>query len=395
MRRPFAVLVFAVLVLIAFLLSACGALPGFTCNDPLGCVVIESGENLKIASLLTTSGPDQVYGLDALRGVEIAIADQGRLLGRNIELVQADDQCDAGAGEEAARRLAADPKIIGVIGATCSNASLPAAKILSEAGMVLISPSSTAPSLTDPATHQPGFLRVIYNDKIQGQAVAEFAFSVLGSSRMLTIHDGTPYPKELQAAACESLQQMGGACVAQIDLSQVADLASALQAASAENPDVIYFPLYTADGVTAIKAIFQVGLANAALISSDGLLSSDFLQKAYPFAEGMYFSGPALPQAPESFLQKYKSRYGEEPIAVYHLQGYDAANMLFYAIQRAAVTAGNRIYIPRQKLRQALYEMRNVKGLSTVITCSPTGDCAQQKIAIFQARNNNFTAIYP
>jgi len=386
---------FAVLALLALALSACSRLSGYTCTDPLGCVVIENNENIKIASLLTMSGPDQVYGLDALRGVEIAIADRGQLLGRNIELVKADDQCDAQAGEEAARALAADPKIVGVIGAACSNASLPAAKILSEAGLVLISPSSTAPSLTDPATHQPGFLRVIYNDKIQGKAVAEFAFSILGLSRMLTIHDGTPYPKELQAAACESLQQMGGECVAQIDLSQVTDIASALQTASAAQPNVIYFPLYTADGVTTIKAIYQLGLANAALISSDGLLSNDFLQKAYPFAEGMYFSGPALPQAPEAFLQKYKSRYGEAPIAVYHLQGYDAANMLFSALQQAAVRVGSKTYIPRQKLRQALYGMRNVQGLSTVITCSPSGDCAQQQIAIFQARNGNFTAIYP
>ncbi len=386
---------FAALALLSFVLSACSSLSGYTCTDSLGCVVIENNENIKIASLLTTSGPDQVYGLDALRGVEIAIADKGKLLGHHIELVKADDQCEAKAGEEAARTLAADPKIVGVIGATCSNASLPAAKILSDAGLVLISPSSTAPSLTDPATHQPGFLRVIYNDKIQGKAVAEFAFSILGLSRMLTIHDGTPYPKELQATACESLRQMGGECVAQIDLSQVTDLASALQAASTAQPDVIYFPLYTADGVTTIKAIYQLGLANAALISSDGLLSNDFLQKAHPFAEGMYFSGPALPQAPETFLQKYKSRYGEGPIAVYHLQGYDAANMLFLAIQQAAVGVGNKTYIPRQKLRQALYDMRNVQGLSTVITCSPSGDCAQQQIAIFQARNGNFTAIYP
>ncbi len=386
---------FAALALLSFVLSACSSLSGYTCTDPLGCIAIENNENIKIAALLTTSGPDQVYGLDALRGVEIAIADKGKLLGHNIELVKADDRCEAKAGEEAARTLAADPKIVGVIGATCSNASLPAAKVLSDAGLVLISPSSTAPSLTDPATHQPGFLRVIYNDKIQGKAVAEFAFSILGLSRMLTIHDGTPYPKELQATACESLRQMGGECVAQIDLSQVTDLASALQAVSAAQPDVIYFPLYTADGVTTIKAIYQLGLANAALISSDGLLSHDFLQKAYPFAEGMYFSGPALPQAPETFLQKYKSRYGEGPIAVYHLQGYDAANMLFLAIQQAAVSVGSKTYIPRQKLRQALYDMRNVQGLSTVITCSPSGDCAQQQIAIFQARNGNFTAIYP
>ncbi len=384
------------LTIVGLFFSACGGgIASFTCNDALGCVAIGSNENLKIASLLTMSGPNQAYGIDAVRGVEIAIADKGKLLGHTIELVKADDKCDAKAGEAAAQQLSADKQIIGVIGATCSSASVPAAKVVSAAGLVLISPSSTAPSLTDPALHQPGFFRAIYNDKAQGKAVADFAYNVLGLRHMLTIHDGTPYPKELQQSACDSFQQLGGVCVEQIDLNQGQDILTSLKSAAALNPDAIYFPVYTNDGIAITKAIPLAGFNNPALLSSDGLISQDFIQKTGPNSDGMYLSGPAEVSESATFTQNYKALYQEDPIAAYHLQGFDAANMLFSAMQQSAVVAGDKLYIQRQKLRDALYNMRGIQGLSTQISCSPDGDCAQPNIDIFQITNNAFKAIYP
>jgi branched-chain amino acid transport system substrate-binding protein len=385
----------AILTIVGMLLSSCSALGNYTCSDPLGCVVIKSGESIKVATLLTMSGPNQAYGIDAVRGVEIAVADTGKLLNHPIELVKADDQCDAKAGEAAAAQLAADKQIVGVIGATCSSASVPAAKVLTEAGMVLISPSSTAPSLTDPSTHQAGFFRAIYNDKAQGKAVAEFAFNVLGLRRMLTFHDGTAYPEQLQQAACDSFEALGGRCVDQINLSIYPDALGDLRTTAANNPDVIYFPVYTKDGINIVQAVPHSLESGAVMISSDGLLSRDFIQQTEPASEGMYLSGPAPVSESQAFTQKYKARYGEDPIAAYHLQGYDAANMLFNAIRQVAQSAGNTLYIPRQKLREALYATHNLQGLSATITCSPTGDCAQPNIEIYQVVNGEFKPVYP
>ena len=146
-----------------------------------------------------------------------------------------------------------------------------------------------------------------------------------------------------------------------------------------------------------MKVIPQAGFANPALISSDGLLSSDFLEKAGISTEGMYLSGPANPEESSDFMQKYKSRYGEDPIASYHLQGYDAAMMLFAAIEKvAAPSSGDgSLAIPRQALLNALYTTRGVNGLSGPINCSPTGDCAQPNIVIFQVVDQAFRQIYP
>lgn len=364
------------------------------CEDPLGCVEVGDGENIRIAVLLTLSGPDSPYGIDAVRGVEIAIAEKRELAGHAIELIRVDDHCSAEGGEQGALQLKDDLKLVGVIGSTCSSGSVPAAKILTEAGMVMISPSSTAPSLTDPVEHQPGFLRTIYNDKVQGKSVAEFAYVVLGLRTMATIHDGTPYSNELQAAACEVLVQLGGECIAQIQIESGTDLTSTVDWVKQLNPDVLYYPLYTTDGVAVTNRAAEVGLSSA-LVSSDGLLSSDFIQQTQDASRGMYLSGPAPVEESQDFVDKYVAAYNENPVASYHLQAYDAAVMLFAAMEQVMIESGGGLLIPRQALRDALYATRGIQGESGVLTCSPSGDCASPAIEIYQVRDRTFIPIYP
>ena len=294
-----------------------------------------------------------------------------------------------------ARKLADNPTIVGVIGTTCSSGTTRAAKVLTEAGMVLISPSSTAASLTSPATHQAGFLRTIYNDKSQARIVADFAFKALGAATMAGIHDGTPYSQELVEAACETFVESGGTCVAIVQIQSGQDVLPVLEQIAATNPDVLYYPLYTTDGIAVTTQASAAGLLNAALISSDGLLSSDFVSQAGRNAEGMYISGPSVLRIDPSFFDKYRTRYNEEPIAVYAAQAYDAAMMLFAAIEKVAVRAGGTIYIPRSALRAELYATHQFVGLSGMLNCSEFGDCAAPNIVIYQVRGSDFNPIFP
>ena len=390
-------LLLTLMLIVSLSLSACVRKP-YACTDPFGCVTVGNAASIKVGTLLTMSGPNSPLGIDALRGVEIAVSDKKLVFGHPIALIKVDDLCSAAGGQKGATQLAANPEVTGVIGTTCSSAAVPAADILTKANMVLISPSSTAPSLTDPATHQAGFFRTIYNDQAQGKAVAEFAFNIVGVRRMLTIHDGTAYPKQLQQAACDDFEQLGGDCILQIDLSAGQDLLTTLKDAAAQDPDVIYFPLYTDEGVAVIKAIFQAGFSDPALISSDGLLSPDFLGKIGRQGEGLYLSGPASVKDTADFARKYKVGYGEDPIASYRLQGYDAAMLLFSAIEKVAVptsSGDNSISIPRQALRNALYATHGVQGLSGPLSCASTGDCARPNIEIFQVVDQVFKPIFP
>jgi branched-chain amino acid transport system substrate-binding protein len=394
MRRS--VLAIAFLLLAAIILQACGSPAGsFACTDRLGCVEVSAGEAIRVGALLTLTTADSPYGIDALRGVEIALADRGAILGHSVELVQADDLCSEEGGRAGATKLAADPKIVGVIGTSCSGATVPASRILSGVGSVLISPSSTAPSLTDPASHDAGFLRTIYNDKAQGQVLAEFAFNVLGAQTMATIHDGTAYALQLQQAACDTLAQLGGQCISQVEIESGSDLIPVLQQIALDAPAVLFYPVYAVDGSSITNNAILAGLEDVILMSSDGLLSPDFISQTQPASEGMYLSGPSSTQEAQEFLDAYQQRYGEAPIASYHLQGYDAAIMLLNAVENVAQRSGGNLYIGRQALREALFATRGMQGLSGQLNCVETGDCAQPNISIFQVASGDFRAIYP
>jgi branched-chain amino acid transport system substrate-binding protein len=387
---------FSLFILVSLILSACIAKPA-TCDDPLGCMTVNNRESIKIAVLLTLSGPEAPYGIDALRGVEIAVAEKKELAGHPIELVKVDDQCSPAGGLAGANQIVADPAIIGVIGATCSGASAAAVKIISDAGLVMISPSSTAPSLTKASEHQPGFFRTIYNDKAQGKAVAEFAFKVLGLRTMSTIHDGQPYSRELQAVACENFEKLGGNCLGQIEIESGTDLSAKILWLSKLHTEALYFPIYSVDGRAILEQVKKNNITSA-LISSDGLLSSEFAQQNYDLSQGMYLSGPAPVSESQDFVEKYRSAYGEDPIAPYHLLAYDATLMLFAAIEQGSTpssTTDNTLMIPRQALRDIILRVRGVPGLSGTITCSALGDCAEPQIEIFQIQKGIFVPIYP
>ncbi len=387
----------SLVIVLSLLTAACSTKKELAiCNDPFGCITVGNQESIKIAVLLTLSGPEEPYGVDSLRGIEIALAEKQTIVGHKIELIKVDDHCSPDGGLAGAQQIVKDPSIVGVIGATCSGASAAAVSVISQAGLTMISPSSTAPSLTTPQDHQSGFFRTIYNDRAQGKAVAEFAFKVLGLRTMSTIHDGQPYSKELQATACENFEKLGGICLGKIQIESGSDISAQILWLSKLHTEVLYFPIYSADGKAILDLVHKNGITSA-LISSDGLMSTDFVQQSADQARGMYLSGPSPMSASQNFIDKYQQEYLEAPIAPYHLQAYDAAMILFNAIEQSVLpTATNgALLIPRSAIRSRVAGVRGFAGLSGPMTCSIYGDCAEPKITIYQVQNNIFTPVYP
>jgi branched-chain amino acid transport system substrate-binding protein len=394
MKRNFA-LVVAVLLVIGFALSSIAqAAPP---KDPIGCVAIKKGQPIHIAYWMVVAGGDSSLGIDTRRGVEIAIQDKGgKLLGFPIKLSGQDTGCNAEGGQTAATKLASDPSIVAAIGSNCSSEARPGAPILWKAGISTVSPSNTAPYLTDPkrGKEYDGYLRTAHNDKIQGAVAAEFAFKKLGVKKAATVHDGSVYAEQLQAVFAESFKKLGGTITAQEAVAPTdTDMRPVLTKIATGQPEFIYFPIFIAAGGHIARQAKEVaGLEKTALMSADGTFSPDFYKAAGDAAIGMYHSSPdfsAFAGGYKDFLAKHQKKYGEKPIAPFHAHGYDAAMMIFAAIEKTAVKDGDTLYVCRSKLRDALYATKGLKGLTGTITCGPTGDCADPRIAVYQQTADN------
>lgn len=362
----------------------------FVCNDPIGCVDIGPNDPIHIAYALVVAGPNESLGVDSRNGIEIAIADKGKILGHDVKFDGEDSGCSAEGGQAAGTKLAADPTIVAVIGTSCSSEARVAVPLLSKAGFVIVSPSNTAPDLTEKGNpnNYPGYLRTAHNDLVQGATAAKFAWEFLKVKVAATIHDGSLYADKLQQVFAENFKQLGGTITAQeaIDPNQT-DMHAVLTRIAAGKPELIYFPIFLpAGGFIIRQAKETAGLENTKLMGADGLFSPDVVKAAGDAVEGFYVSSPYVSgPAYDAFVAKYKEKYGKEPISIFHAHAYDAFMMIAAAIEKVAVKdADGTLHIPRQALRDALYATKDFKGLTGNLTCSPTGDCADPHIAAYQ-----------
>jgi branched-chain amino acid transport system substrate-binding protein len=390
-KRKLAVV--SLLAVASLLLGACQPAGSGAPEDELGVITIPPGEPIHIAYWGVLSGADASLGEDSKRGVEIAIDDKGgQLLGRDISLTTEDGQCTPEGGATAAQKLAADTTLVALVGSACSDETVGGIATLTNAGLTTISPSNTRPGLTaaDRGAEYAGYLRTAHSDAFQGKAVAEFVYNELGLRNAATIHDGSAYAEALQQVFADEFTALGGTVTIQEAVSKgQTDMGPVLTRVAATNPEVIYFPIFVAEGgFIAAQAPDTSGLENAVLIGSDGMFSPDFITAAGPAAEGMYLSSPnfsAFQAGYADFLTKHEAKYGGGPLSAFHAHGYDAANIIFAAIEEVAVTGSDgTIYIGKKALRDAIYATANFQGITGVLSCSATGDCGAPLIAVYQ-----------
>ncbi|MCA9865767.1 MAG: branched-chain amino acid ABC transporter substrate-binding protein [Anaerolineae bacterium] len=373
------------------------------CTDAIGCVEIAAGDPIQIASALVISGPNADLGLDSQHGVEIALSRRGDVLGHSVELIAEDDGCNAEGGQTAGNKIVANPQIVGAIATSCSGAGVPMAQIISDAGYVMISPSNTSPALTDPAqAFKPGYLRTAHNDLIQGAAMADYAYDVLGVTKAAAIHDGDPYTEGLAKAFSDAFEAKGGEMVAfEAEAADATNVEPLLTTVAAAGPEFLYYPVFIPLGSLITNTAKNIsGLEDVYLAAADGVQSPSFLENTVDTSEGMFVSGPDLAFSntfyQDEFLPMYMEMFGTEPTAPFHAHAYDATMMLLNAIETVAQQdADGNLLIGRQALRDALYATSGYEGITGTLTCDEFGDCADPKISVSEVQGGEFVRVWP
>lgn len=362
--------------------------------DEFGCVEIAEGDAMVIGTIFVISGANETLGTDSQIGVDVAQSMRAEIAGHPVEFNEQDGLCNAEGGTAAAQALVEEPGIVGIIGTSCSGAGVPAAEITSAQGIVLISPSNTAPSLTAEGSHEPFYARTAHNDKVQGAAMARYACEELGAETAATIHDGSPYAEQLQAVFAESFQsECDGTITAQeaVTVGQT-DFSGVLGNIAVDSPDLLYFPIFVAEGALITQQAGETsGLEETALAGADGMLNTDWLSASGEAAEGVYLSGPDLAFSGDFYESEFLPAYSElsgldEPTSVFHAHAFDAYNILADAIELVAISEGGTTYIPRSALRDAVLSTDGHEGITGSLTCGPLGDCALATISVSQVQ---------
>jgi branched-chain amino acid transport system substrate-binding protein len=178
------------------------------------------------------------------------------------------------------------------------------------------------------------------------------------------------------------------------------DMKPVLTRIAANKPDLIYFPIFIAEGGFICSQIRDVpGLEKTVMMGADGIFSPDFLKACGKNAVGMFWSSPnfeAFGSAYQDLVAKYLKKYNVKgTLAPFHAHSYDAMNMILAGLQKQGVVvkdADGTLHVQKQALRDAIAATKDFKGITGNITCDPNGDCADPKIAIYRAAADNISS---
>jgi len=299
-----------------------------------------SAATLKIGSMSPLTGSYAADGNDIANGTRAAIAaieKEGGIPGYDkIELFAEDDACDPRQAVAAANKLV-NEKVVGVVGAYCSSATIPASETLDEAKIPMLTPASTSEKVTERGL--PYMFRVCGRDDDQSIAAMKFIKDVLGAKTIFIVDDKTTYSQGL-ADNVEKLAKKDGIKVIEHDHVNQGDkdFSAVLTKIKAANPDVFYMSLQnSASGALMLIQAKRAGVT-AAIIGQDAVYHPQLMEIAKDAAEGMYLTFGYIDDTTPSYkkFQAAYEKYGKP--GAYSAYAYDAAYSLLSAIKAAGST---------------------------------------------------------
>ncbi|MCR3922559.1 MAG: ABC transporter substrate-binding protein [Firmicutes bacterium] len=326
----------------------------------------EESDEIVIGAVFGMTGDIATFGQSSKEAIEMRVKEvneSGGVLGRQVRVVFEDNKSLATETALAVEKLIEQDEVVAIIGAIASTNTLAGAPIAQDAGVPMISGTSTAESVTEVGDY---IFRACFIDPFQGRVAAQFALQNLEAKTAAVLTDvGSDYSMGLRDVFVENFTAGGGKVVQTSEfVVQDTDFNAVLTNVKAQNPDVVYVPAYYNSVGLILAQAADLGI-DATFIGTDGWDSPTLFELAGDAANGHFFTNHYSPDAdvPEvqDFIAAYGAAYnGKTPDALAAL-GYDAFNMTLDAITRAGSTDGEAI-------RDALAETAGFVGVCGTIT---------------------------
>lgn len=345
---------------------------------------------VKIGHVGPLTGNISHLGKDNENGARLAIEDynaKGVTIGGKkvkFELVGEDDQADPKTGNIVAQRLV-DAGVKGVVGHLNSGTTIPASRIYNQAGIPMISPSATNPTLT-----QQGFatvFRTMANDVQQGSVIGKYAATKLGK-KVAIIDDRTAYGQGLADEVEKGVKANGGSVTSrEFTNNQATDFNAILTKIKAQKPDVIAYTGMDAQGGPMLKQIKQLGI-DAKFVTGDGGCTPELIKLAGDaIGDKAYCTQAGLPLdqiADKTFGDRFKKRFGAA-VQIYAPYSYDAAAAIIEAMKAADSVEPSK-YLPALK-------KVNFKGVTGTVAFDDKGDTKFGAITMYQFKGGKWEAL--
>jgi branched-chain amino acid transport system substrate-binding protein len=308
------------------------------------------------------------------------------VLGKKIEVFEADDQGNPQVGVAAAEKVAADPAVMGAVWGITSVTCIPASEVLDRSNIVLITPGCTNPKVTDRGLKSVD--RVCARDDLQGPAGVYYMVHDLKMKKIAVFDDGTTGPRGVADAVEAQGKKMDVTILRYVIRAGDKDF-RAILGTIPKDVDGIYAGIWAPDAALIAKQLPDVNL-NVRMLGPDGQFEPvDYIQASGGAAEGNYVTflvpdvrklGPAT-----AFVKAFEANYGT--LSSYGPLAYEAANILLTAIQKVGKP-------DRAAIRDAVRATSDFNGiLGFPLTFDDKGDVKGANVYIYQVKGDGFVQL--
>lgn len=363
---------------VAFAVAAAFAAPATPARATDDVVIAVVGP---MTGALATIGEQQKRGAEAAAAVLNAA---GGVRGKKVRIVVEDDQCDPKQAVTVANRIVGN-QIGFVAGHACSGASIAAADVYAENGILMATPASSNPTLTEKG--HPTILRLYVRDDAQGAYIGHWIAATFKGRKFAVLHDKSAYGKGLatiaeKTAAADGLKPIlvEGLNPGEKDYTAVV---GKLKAAGAE---VVYFGGYHTEAGLMRRQAADAGY-RFDLVMGDSLATPEFWTIAGPAGEGTYFTFPAdprrSPSAAAAIEEFKKQKFEPEGFTLF---SYAVVQAVAAGIERAGSEAP-------AKVAAALKDGKPFDTVVGPIALDGKGDILDPKFDINQWHDGKYAPI--
>lgn len=315
-----------------------------------GCNSGGGGNEIVLGHYASMNGSQATFGQSTDKGIQLALEElnaAGGLKGKKIRLLTYDDKGAAIEAGNAVTRFVSQDQVTAVIGEVASGLSLAGAPICQEAGVPMVSPSSTNPDVTKVGDM---IFRVCFIDPFQGSVCAKFAreSEKINATKAAILYDQTsPYSVGLWEEFSKAFKAAGGEIVEeQRYQAGDTDFSAQLTAIRGSGAEVVFIPGYYTEAANIAVQARKIGI-KIPLLGADGWDSSKLAEIGGDAMNNTFYSNHYSHEDPsprvQEFIKKYKAKHGGETPDGLAALGYDAARILYQAMDKAPSLTGKDI----------------------------------------------------
>ncbi len=258
-----------------------------------------------------------------------------------IDVQREDSQTESEAGISRAEDLVA-AGYPSFTGAAASDVTIPVAESVAiPEEVVMISPASTAPEITD--LDGDYVLRTAPSDALQGVVMAELGYEDRGWETAATMHLNDAYGQALNAEFTNAFEELGGEVTDEVPFEpEQSSYTSELESALADDPDFLMVVAFPVSGVQLFRD-FYGDFEELPIMVTDGLIEDGLPDDVDNPMDNVIGTSPAAagPEA-DAFADLYEDEYGTSP-GVFNAQAYDASAVQILANIRGGENDGSSI----------------------------------------------------